>query len=108
MDAGTYSVDIDADSAFSGVNNDAEDRLLAAFSMITEECIGGDSGGNLQINEWTINCINYDNYEPGILNTHEVAEILFKLEYPIFPDGLLETTISHESGITETKTVLVP
>lgn len=107
LDAGTYTVDIDSDAAASSTNNDAENRLLAAFSMITEECIGGDSGGNLLINEWTFNCINYDNYEPGILNTHEVAEVIFKLEYPIFPGGFLEVSVTHENGNTESKNVFV-
>lgn len=108
LDAGTYTVDIDADSAFSNTNNDAEDRLLAAFSMITEECLGGDSGDNLLSNAWTINCINYDNFEPGIINTHEVAEVLFKLQNPIFAGGILEISISTDNGETASESIVVP
>jgi len=108
LDAGTYTVDIDADSAFSNNNNDAEDRLLVAVSMITEECVGGDSGNNIEVKEWTINCINNDYLDPGMINTHEVAEVLLKTQYPIFPGGLLMVSISADNGDTASKTVLVP
>jgi len=108
LDAGTYTVDIDADSAFSNTNNDAEDRLLVAVSMITEECVGGDSGNNIEVKEWTINCINNDYLDPGMINTHEVAEVLLKTQYPIFPGGLLMVSITADNGDTASKTVLVP
>ena len=108
LETKSYTADIDASVPGGFTVFDAEYRVLSFVSMITEECVGGDSGSNIQVNEWTINCINNDYLEPGVINTHEVAEILLKLQYPIFPGGLLEVSISATNGETESKTVLVP
>jgi len=53
-------------------------------------------------------CINYDNFEPGIINTHEVAEVLFKLQNPIFAGGILEISISTDNGETASESIVVP
>ena len=46
----------------------------------------------------------YDDFEPGILNPNEVAEIMLKLDYPIFTNGFLEFSISTDNGNSVTKT----
>lgn len=67
------------------------------------ECVGGTSN-IIEVDEWTINCIMYDDYEPRILNHNEIAEVLLKLEYPIFTNGFLEISISTDNGNSITKT----
>ena len=108
LDSVSYTVDIDADT-FTNTNlgYDAEARVISFVSMITEECVGGDPDSLLQINEWTINCIMNDNFDPGIINTHESAQISLKTKYPIFPGGILEASISTKNGSTDSKIVLV-
>ena len=108
LKAVSYTADIDADVVGTNAAHNAEFRTLAFVSMITEECVGGDSGNNIEVKEWTINCINNDYLDPGMINTHEVAEVLLKTQYPIFPGGLLVVSISADNGDTASKTVLVP
>jgi len=104
----SYTADIDADVVGTITTIDAIYRVISFVSMITEECVGGDSGNNFEVNEWTINCINNDYLDPGLINTHEVAEVLLKTQYPIFPGGLLEVSISADNGETQVKSKLIP
>lgn len=69
----------------------------------SERCVGGTSN-IIEVGEWTINCIIYDNFEPGIINPNEVVEVLLKLEYPIFANGFIEISISTDNGNSVTKT----
>lgn len=69
----------------------------------SQKCVDGKSY-IIEAGEWTINCIMYDDFEPGILNPNEVAEIMLKLDYPIFTNGFLEFSISTDNGNSATKT----
>jgi len=69
----------------------------------SHKCVGGTSN-IIEVDEWTINCIMYDDFEPRILNPNEVAEVLLKLEHPIFTNGFLEISISTDNGNSATKT----
>ena len=80
------------------------------FSLVEyprpEKCVGGDSG-LIAINEWTFSCITYDHFDPGIINTGESSEILGKIEYPIFANGLLEIILVTDNGKALNKTMTV-
>ncbi len=69
----------------------------------SQKCVDGKSF-IIEAGEWTINCIMYDDFEPGILNPNEVAEVMLKLDYPIFTNGFLEFSISTDNGNSATKT----
>jgi len=69
----------------------------------SHKCIDGKSY-IIEPSEWTINCIMYDDFEPGILNHNEVAEVMLKLEYPVFTNGFIEFSISTDNGNSVTKT----
>lgn len=66
-------------------------------------CSGGTSK-IIEINEWTINCIKFDYFEPKVINPYESSELLTKLQYPVFVNGLLEISVSTDKGITVKQT----
>ena len=104
-----YTADIDADVTSTGVSfMYAEYRTLGFVSLITDECVGGDSGNNILVNEWTFNCIMPDELDSGILNPGESGELLLKLGNQIFPDGEIEIVIATENGQTVSKSIVVP
>ena len=72
----------------------------------TERCIGGTSN-IIGVNEWTIDCTNYEHFEPGIINTFEEPEILTKLQYPIFANGLVKISLSTDNGSIDIRNVTV-
>lgn len=65
-------------------------------------CAGGNSD-NIAVGEWTINCIKFDYFEPDIINRYESPEILTKLQYPLFTNGLLEISVSTDNGVIITQ-----
>jgi len=69
-------------------------------------CTGGTSD-IIEINEWTINCIKFDYFEPDVVNPNESPEILTKLQYPLFTNGLLNISVSTDKGITVNQTTTV-
>lgn len=69
-------------------------------------CAGGTSN-NIAVDEWTINCIKFDYFEPGVVNPHESPEILTKLQYPLFTNGLLEISVSTDKGITANQSITI-
>ena len=87
--------------------SDAGQEQDYAFEVVefprSERCVDGTST-LIATNEWTINCIMSDYFEPGIINPNETAEILTKLMYPIFVNGLLEVSISTNNGNVSNQT----
>lgn len=69
-----------------------------------QKCVGGDSD-DISSNEWMINCIMHDYFEPGIINSQEEAEILVRLEYPMFANGVIEVSLSSENGHSTSQTI---
>jgi len=108
FDSTTYTADIDADAESGDPDINAVFRTLSFISMVSQECVGGDTGINLEVGEWTINCIKNDNLDPDIINKNEDAEILLKLEHQIFTDGLLEVSIATKNGETQVRSVVIP
>ncbi len=53
----------------------------------------------LDDSEWTIVNILPDVLDPIIINTGEIAEIWFKLQYPVFANGFVEVRISTDKGV---------
>ena len=86
---------------------DTGNPIEYAFQVVqmprSHKCVGGESW-LIEPDEWTINCIIYDDSKPRLLDPNEVAELLLKLEYPIFTDGFLEISISTDNGNSATKT----
>jgi len=72
----------------------------------SEWCTGGTPLA-IAINEWTIDCINYDYHDPEIINGNEDPEILTKLQYPIFANGFLDINISSDNGQVVNRTIWV-
>ncbi len=70
----------------------------------SHQCIGGTSN-IIEVDEWTLNCIMHDDFEPGILNPNEVTEVLLKLEHPIFTNGFVEISMSTDHGNSVTKNI---
>lgn len=68
----------------------------------SHKCAGGVSW-IIESNEWTLNCIMYDDFEPRIVNPNEVTEALIKLEYPIFTNGFVEISMSSDNGKSDTE-----
>ncbi len=99
---------------------DAQDKIKSNFERVVNSLtLNPEKGSSILVSttritealacqtvegEWTINCIMYDDFEPGILNHNEVAEIMLKLDYPIFANGFLEISISSDNGNSVTKT----
>ncbi len=81
-----------------------------AFEVVefprSERCVDGTSS-IIAVNEWTINCIISDYFEPDVVNPNESPEILTKLQYPLFTNGLLNISVSTDKGITVNQTTTV-
>jgi len=105
-------------SAISDIENNEIDFWQAdsgqeqdyAFELIefprSERCVDGTST-LIAVNEWTINCIMSDYFEPGIINPNEGVEILTKLMHPIFVNSLLHVSISTNNGNVSNQTNIV-
>ncbi len=93
--------EIDFWQSDSGQENDY------AFEVVefprSERCVDGTST-LIAVNEWSINCIMSDYFEPGIINPSETVEILTKLMHPIFVNGFLEVSISTNNGNVSNQT----
>ena len=87
--------------------SDAGQEQDYAFEVVefprSERCVDGTST-LIAVNEWSINCIMSDNFEPGIINPSETVEILTKLMHPIFVNGFLEVSISTNNGNVSNQT----
>ena len=81
-----------------------------AFEVVefprSERCVDGTSS-IIAVNEWTFNCIISDYLEPDVVNPNESPEILTKLQYPLFTNGLLNISVSTDKGITVNQTTTV-
>jgi len=98
---GAIALELTALGTVTGYRSDSGDTQTYRFSVVeypqSEKCIGGDSS-LMAVNEWTFSCITYDVLDPGIINSGESAEILTKLEYPIFGSGLFEIVLATDNG----------
>jgi len=108
---GSVSAIIDGDnSEIDFWQSDGDQEQDYAFEVVefprSEKCLDGTST-IIQVNEWTINCVMSDYFEPMIINPQESAEILTKLKYPIFSNGFLEISITTDNGSTDTKSTTV-
>jgi len=92
---------------FSGAQG--QDQRIR-FSLVefpySTVCVDGTSN-NIAVNEWTINCIKFDYFDPDIVNPNESPEILTKLKYPLFTNSLLNISVSTDKGITLNQTTTV-
>lgn len=64
-------------------------------------------GGSFETNDWVIDSISDDRLDPHILNTNETIRICAKLAYPVFTNGTIETTFATDSGIVNSKTIII-
>jgi len=107
---GAIAFEITADDTVTGYRSDEGNTQNYRFSVVEFSqaiaCMGGTSN-NIAVNEWSINCIKFDYFEPGIVNSNESPEILTKLQYPIFVNGLLEISVSTNFGNTASETTTV-
>ena len=107
---GAIALQITADDTVTGYRSDESNTQTYRFSVVefsqTIACAGGTSN-NIAINEWTINCIKFDYFEPDVVNPNESPEILTKLQYPLFANGLLNISVSTDKGITTNQTTTV-
>lgn len=57
--------------------------------------------------EWCINQFVNDLQDPRILNEDEALKITGKLQYPIYPNGLLISSISTDNGVVSNESRVV-
>ena len=107
---GAIALELTADDTITLTRTDTGQNQNYRFSVVefphTVKCIKGTSN-NIAVNEWTINCIKFDYFEPDVVNPNESPEILTKLQYPLFTNGLLNISVSTDKGITVNQTTTV-
>ncbi len=107
---GAIAFEITAVDTVTGYRSDEGNTQNYRLSVVEFSqaiaCAGGTSN-NIAINEWTINCIKFDYFEPDVVNPNESPEILTKLQYPLFTNGLLNISVSTDKGISVNQTTTV-
>ena len=107
---GANALELTADDTVTLTRSDNGQTQNYRFSVVefpqSLKCVGGTSA-IIEVDEWTINCIKKEHFEPGIINTFEEPEILTKLQYPIFTNGLLKISLSTDNGFTDIRNVTV-
>jgi hypothetical protein len=99
--------DIDEVTIYRADTGQPQDYRFSVVEWPQSTACSGGTSNIIETNEWTINCIKFDYFEPGIINSNESPEILTKLQYPIFVNGLLEISVSTNHGNTATQTTTV-
>ncbi|NIQ14483.1 MAG: hypothetical protein GTO02_08795, partial [Candidatus Dadabacteria bacterium] len=107
---GAIAFQITADDTVTGYRGDEGNVQNYRLSIVefpqATACAGGNSD-NIAINEWTINCVKFDYFEPGIVNQGESPEILTKLEYPLFTNGEVTVFVSTNNGVSTSQTTTI-
>ena len=91
------------DALIDGVRTSVtETPSYYSSSNISIDC-DGTTSGEIPSGNWTISQIIGDGIDPGLINSHEKAEIVTKLNYPLYNEtSTISLTFASDVGQTQT------
>jgi len=91
------------DALIDGVRTSVtETPSYYSSSNISIDC-DGTTSGEIPSGNWTISQIIGDGIDPGLINSHEKAEIVTKLSYPLYNEtSTISLTFASDVGQTQT------